>query len=470
MALIFNNLVINKNSNKFMPFLLNLVSGRRRLLNSGEFAHILSMLEKSTHSDFTTDETTLYKKLLDEKQFLDEKQLAIIENHMLESNYYDTADNQNNELTFTVQLTEDCNMHCAFCYQRSHTDRQSHMTEEKIDAIYDFYKSCKNKYGNIPQPSLIAITGGESLLNQKNVDLVNHIATKWPETSIGLSTNASNLTKFYDQLPINRFKDVSISIDGLEEVHLRSRNPDASVSETFYYDILTGINQLIKDSIPVKVKSVVTRENYINFPQLAEFLRNEGILGSPGVEHIAGVALDYMNPLDIDEILNNANDVFKIQSYIRENCGNQVVTYSSLAHLQGIIMRNENKPYVPRSVRCSMNFLLKCFFAPNGNVYFCDCIDKEKGVIGTYYPEISLDEDAIDTLKSRSVVKIEKCKECPYKLVCLGNCPLASLAKDEEMSCGIFARPDILDNLEFPYYERASKAGTAVAQEGVEVQ
>lgn len=35
--LIFNNLLLNKNSDKFQPFLLNLISGKCRILNNYEF-------------------------------------------------------------------------------------------------------------------------------------------------------------------------------------------------------------------------------------------------------------------------------------------------------------------------------------------------------------------------------------------------------------------------------------------------
>ena len=42
-------------------------------------------------------------------------------------------------------------------------------------------------------------------------------------------TNGSNIIKYYDQLPISKFKSVDISLDGIEEVHLHGRKPDALI-------------------------------------------------------------------------------------------------------------------------------------------------------------------------------------------------------------------------------------------------
>lgn len=55
-VLIFNNLLINKNSDKFQPFLVNLLSGRRRLLNDHEIALVRSMGDKDGPVSFNEAE------------------------------------------------------------------------------------------------------------------------------------------------------------------------------------------------------------------------------------------------------------------------------------------------------------------------------------------------------------------------------------------------------------------------------
>jgi len=425
------------------------------MLSNDEFVHVSSMLCKGDASGFSDDEAKLCKKLKDEKQFIDDPQRKDIEEQMLKSGYFETANKRKNDFICSIQLTQDCNMRCAFCFERGYADKQARMSEEKIDAVFDFFKSYGDAHGITMSPSSsIRITGGEPLLNQQYVDMINYIANKWPDAKIILFTNGSNLTKFYNQLPISRFDSVDIALDGIEENHLLSRRPDASVSKSFYGDIITGIKQLLKDQVTVNIKTVVSKENYMHFPGFVQFLNSEGILSSPNATFVAGLVMDCSNPLEIDEAFNNKQDALRIQSYIQEKCGFSISTFPSASALWGILQRTDNNPYMPRSVRCGTSFLINYYFSPNGNIYFCDCMDKDKAVVGTYYPEISIDEDIVKKLAERDVMTHAKCKECPYKFVCLGGCPLGSLIKDEEMSCGIFADQEILDNLEYPYYEK----------------
>jgi len=453
MSLVYNNLIINKNSNKYAPFLVNLVSGRRRVLSSDEFMHVSSMLRKANISDYTDEETTLYDTLTGEKQFLDDKQRKKIEAHMLKSGYFDAADKSRDGFMFSVQLTQDCNMHCAFCFERGYADNQAHMSEEKIDAIFNFYKLYGSFYGINVTPATIRVTGGEPLINQESVDILKYIVNKWPDSKIILYTNGSNLIKFYDQLPIGKLKNVDISLDGLEEVHLHSRKPDKPIRKSVYNDIILGIKRLLNDQVAVNIKSVLSKENYINYPQFVKFLQSEGVFSSPYVTLLTGIVIDFSNPLDIDESFNNVEDTLRIQAYLQENCGQSNLTFDSISILWRIITRPDNNPYMPRTVRCDTSFLSKCYFSPNGNVYFCDCMDKDKNIIGTYYPEISLDEKAVKKLASRSVMNDDRCKECAYKFVCFGSCPLSSAIKGKDMSCGAFVDQNIMDNLEYPYYE-----------------
>jgi len=412
------------------------------------------MLYKADASDYTSEEAALCKKLTNEKQFIDDYRRKDAETRMLTSGYFDTADKPKNGLTFSVQLTQDCNMHCAFCFERGYAEKQARMSVEMVDAIPDFYKFYEDYYGIAVSPASIRLTGGEPLINQESVNLVNYIANKWPDSKIVIFTNGSNIVKFYDQLPIDRLKNVDISLDGTEEVHMHSRRPDKSLRGSVYADILLGIKKLLNDQVTVNIKSVVSKENYTQFPELVKFLQHEGLLSSQYVNHQAGIVSDLSNPLGIDETFNNIDDAFHIQSYLQENCGYQLGTFENISLLWEMITRRDNKPCMPRTVRCDTTFLSKCYFSPNGNVYFCDCMDKDKGIIGTYYPEISLDEKAVNKLASRSVMNDDKCKECPYKFVCLGSCPISSALKCEDMSCGVFANQNILDNIEYPYYER----------------
>lgn len=69
--LIFNNLLLNKNSDKFQPFFIDLISGKRRNLNNYEFIIIKYM--GNDVFKFSREERCLYNKLIDEEQSITDK-------------------------------------------------------------------------------------------------------------------------------------------------------------------------------------------------------------------------------------------------------------------------------------------------------------------------------------------------------------------------------------------------------------
>src|SRR5699024_786565 len=126
--------------------------------------------------------------------------------------------------------------------------------------------------------------------------------------------------------------------------------------------------------------------------------------------------------------------------------------FPSYLTLFKVLNRPKNEPYTPKFQRCNSQFLSNYYFSCDGKVYFCDCINENDGIVGTYFPNISIDENAVSNLLNRSVIRNERCKKCAYKFICLGGCPIAARTKNTEMACGIFGDEDILDSLEYNYY------------------
>jgi len=124
MALIFNNLIINKNSNRYKPFLFNVISGRRHRLSDDEFNIVCSMTNKADFSSFNNDEKSLFNKLTNNKQFIDDTQRKHIETMLEESGHFDLSNTLDisNDFSFSMQLTQACNMNCFFCYENEYKD------------------------------------------------------------------------------------------------------------------------------------------------------------------------------------------------------------------------------------------------------------------------------------------------------------------------------------------------------------
>lgn len=298
--------------------------------------------------------------------------------------------------------------------------------------------------------SKIRLTGGETLLNEESVGMVNYITSKWPEAKITLMTNGVNLLKFYDKLPKERLDSVHISLDGTKEIHLARRYSGITVDEGIYDGIIQGIKRLLSDETEVIIKTIYDKGSFRNYPEFMKFLSDEGISNFPHFKQVFSSVFDYGNPIDIDEAFNDKNDLVLMKDFFESHGLRHFSTYSSLNILSRIINRPPNEPFMPRHQRCDTRPFLNPFFSANGTIYFCEQIHESKGNIGTYYPNILIDQDTIKRLENRSIMSNTECAKCSYKFVCLGNCPLCVIAKDSEMSCGVFSDPEILDNLEFP--------------------
>ena len=141
MALIFNNLLINKNQPKYRPFLLNLLSGRRKILDDTEFETICSMMKKGELINYNDQEKLLYKAFEAEKQFITDNERAEIEKKMIDMGHFDIDNTVHGSLDFSVHLTWDCNMNCSYCIEGSYRNSKLFLNKKHIDAIYDFYCS-----------------------------------------------------------------------------------------------------------------------------------------------------------------------------------------------------------------------------------------------------------------------------------------------------------------------------------------
>jgi len=139
MALIHNNLLINRNSQRYAPFLLNLITGRRRLLNNAELKSVCSMMSMQNVDMYDMGDLHLYERLRAEKQFVDDKERAEIEKGMLDAGLFDIDTNISDDLSFTAHLTWDCNMKCTYCYANSYVGKKDILKPEHVDSIYNFF-------------------------------------------------------------------------------------------------------------------------------------------------------------------------------------------------------------------------------------------------------------------------------------------------------------------------------------------
>jgi len=272
MALIFNNLLINKNSECYTPFLLNLISGRRKLLAAGEFSLVCSMLEKKSSLFFTEKENELFRKLIAEKQFIPDAERVSIEEKMAASGLFLIKEFYSDTYVLSVELTRNCNMSCPYCYVKPRADN-AQMTKAHIDAIFDFYSKFSDCQSKVENLSGIRVTGGEPLFSEDSVEMICYVASKWPDTKLQLQTNGVNLLKYFECLPVEHIGGVIVSLDGTQDVHMPRRYSTRIPYAYIYNDIVNGIKKLIENEIHVMISIILDKNNYLEYPKLADFLK-----------------------------------------------------------------------------------------------------------------------------------------------------------------------------------------------------
>lgn len=445
--LLYNNLVINYNSKRYRPFLFNLVSGRRRLLSEAEFELIKS---RETCGENNEEWRRFFYQLIGEKQFLTDEMRTEVEKSLIDAGYWIKRNNYAEDYRFSIELTRDCNMKCSFCYAKNRGEAEA-MTPEKIDAIYRFYEKYADDSNKIQETPYIRITGGEPLVTEESALMIRYIAEKWKKAKIDLFTNGMNLKKYFNCLPVERFNEVVVSLDGPKEIHLKHRMGNSKLYADIYKDILNGIKLLLEKQVKVRINTILDRYNYLYFGELKELLLREGILNDPNCSQTVNVTIDFKNELGIKEEVNNAKDVRIIEKYL-EKFDVSLVTYQSEQKLKSIMARQDKGPYLPSCTRCHKERLANYYFGCDGKVYHCDCVAGDEGLIGSFYPEAHIEEDNVSEIYNSTILDQTKCKSCTYKFVCLGGCSLNARGKGLKMDCGIFEHEDIMDNIEFDYY------------------
>ena len=55
------------------------------------------------------------------------------------------------------------------------------MSKEMVDAVFDFFRLAGTKHNVVVSPSRIRVAGGETLIDDDSVALIDYIANKWQD-------------------------------------------------------------------------------------------------------------------------------------------------------------------------------------------------------------------------------------------------------------------------------------------------
>lgn len=206
-------------------------------------------------------------------------------------------------LTGTFELTERCNFGCSFCYV---CDRQSSlaMAERSTQEWLDIIQAAADQ-----GMFVVCFTGGEVFTRPDFEEL--YCKTYDMGTKVTIFSNGSLIGErqraFLKKRPPDR---VDISLYGMSEKSYESTCGQSGA----YYTVFAAIDELLKDNIPVSVKTNAMAPLKNDYAKMAEYVRQKHLKFrfSPYL----GPERGYCKNLDT-AVRMNAEDILEIQKMFK---------------------------------------------------------------------------------------------------------------------------------------------------------
>ena len=350
-------------------------------------------------------------------------------------------------LTVWFHITNKCNLRCSYCYlSKSPQSMSTNTAFKSIDKILSSAK--KHNFQGIT----FKFSGGECLIESKKILKVVEYAKKQSQKK-GIQVRFSMLTngtliepKIAKELKKYGFR-VGVSLDGLGNFNDKFRKyPDKRGS---FDDVMKGIDTLREYKVPFGVNTVVSNQNIKNLPEFTKYFMSKGI----------NVMFSLIRETPSTKLDSN----YDVQEYIEYLNRSLDIIYSYYPRINSrnwgfdrVDFRRLNKRPICRIGES--NFMVR----QDGKI--ATCAANSDRTIGSIE-----DEDLIDIIKkgdfTKGITVEEKatCKDCTWRYVCSGGCPLLTLntyrvVKQPSPYCKIYKAiiPRILDlegrNL-LKYYE-----------------
>lgn len=318
-----------------------------------------------------------------------------------------------------ILLTNKCNLHCDFCLNNSiyKTDKEELSTSEWLN----FFERLKElKVFNI------SLSGGEIFLRDDLFILLKKLRENRMHR-ISLLTNGTLITKeIVNQLLQINIKNISISVDGLEEKHNQIRGDGA------FQKTIKGIKCLLNVGINPNILFTPTKNNYKDLGSLIDFIKSLGLseinintLSPQGrcLNIYKDIVLEY--PLQVKEVLDVVKEKKEEYPDLRINCG--LGFFYNLPKSYVYFQKNPQKFKIKHLKDGCGAAATSCSITPVGDVIPCEGLSMFIGGNIRKIDFLKIWNDSEEFKKIRNLAKISMdqilyCKDCKYIFLCDGGC------------------------------------------------
>ena len=399
-------------------YVVNLLTGQVDLL-SGEEAGLL--LEEEQIQNAPAERI---------RDLIEKGYLTTPENEtkLYRNRYFDFLDQREEE---EVQLffvpNYSCNFSCSYCYQDEYTNPHQSATSELIVAFFQYIRkelANRRKY--------LTIFGGEPLLNTPHQrSLIALLVEKSNEMVLDICvvTNGYYLENYIDLLSAGKIREIQITLDGTQSMHDQRRFLKGG-SPTFE-PIVRGIDAALAAGFPVNLRMVIDRQNIENLPELASFAIEKGWTAHPLFKTQIGRNYELHHCQSTQDQLFTRLSLFKKIFELTDKYPHILEFYKPSYSVAKYLAEQGElpDPLFDACPACKSEWA----FDYTGRIYSCTAtVGKEDEALGTFYPEVTKNEQLIHQWVSRDVTSIEECKNCAVQLACGGGC--GSVAKNKNGS------------------------------------
>lgn len=203
-----------------------------------------------------------------------------------------------------VLLTNRCNLSCVYCGRNENEDNSCTKQELSADEWISIFEDAKTV-----GLKKVNMTGGEIFCRKDVLEIIERTIDLGLDVSI--ETNGTIVTE--EQIKaLSKFKDhlsISISLDGIKKDTNDKTRGIGSFDKTF-----KTINIIKKYDIPLRIITVLSRNNYDEIPELAKTIHEELGLGFrllPNIiEYGKGVEANETESVSYEKVQQLMNDFY----------------------------------------------------------------------------------------------------------------------------------------------------------------
>lgn len=416
-----HTLVIPFAGKKFSHAIINALTGCFDVANLEEATAINLLKEEGIQppailSAYLLERGYAYNDPMQEEKLIKQKKAAF------------SATVQEDPTQILFALTYNCNLSCTYCFQKDMENKGEIASKESVDKLFEAVKQL------LPYeltPPFITLFGGEPLINTpRQREIIEYIIEKANIANYGLAvvTNGYNLEEYITLLKKAFIREIQVTVDGTAELHDK-RRIKADGSGT-YTKIMQGIALAIDNKIPINFRVVLDKENLQSLISLATELENMGWLDLPETLFKTQIGRNY----ELFDCYKTPQHLFSQAEmwidFVELSQEYPILKKFHQAELKGLKYLAQTGelplPSFDTCPGCKKEWAFDLF----GNIYPCTAnVGREEYRVGTFIPELSLDERQVAEWQERDVTTIPECRTCDVALQCGGGCAVIAKTK-----------------------------------------